>query len=118
MRTNNNDLHQSPTQFIYLTKKGRKTTKQPTIEIGFVEYNKRYYILSEHKKASYWVQNIISDRNVSFKINNTISKGYTRIIDKNKKQILSNTVSVLVFQKYGWTDGLIVELTSKDNNIK
>ena len=47
----NNDLNQSPSQFLYLTTKGRKTTKEHTIEIWFTEYNKKYYILSERKKS-------------------------------------------------------------------
>jgi hypothetical protein len=50
MITTNNDLSQSIPQFLYLTTKGRKTLRQHTIEIWFVEYNKRYYFLSEHKK--------------------------------------------------------------------
>ena len=49
--TNKNDLHQSSSQFLYLTTKGRKTTRQHTIEIWFINYNKRYYILSERKKV-------------------------------------------------------------------
>ena len=117
MIANNNNLHQPPTQFLYLTTKGRKTTREHTIEIWFVEYNKRYYILSECKKASDWVQNIISDPNVSFNVNNKAYKGYARLVDKNKELTLSNTVSDLMFRKYGWNDGLIVELTS-NNNIK
>jgi hypothetical protein len=115
MIATNNDLHQSPSQFLYLTTKGRKTTKEHTIEIWFIEYNKRYYILSEHKKASDWVQNIIVDSNVSFKVNNKIYKGYARIVYKNKESTLANAVSDLMFEKYEWNDGLIVELTS--NNI-
>jgi hypothetical protein len=117
MIANNNNLHQPPTQFLYLTTKGRKTTIQHTIEIWFVEYNKRYYILSERKKVSDWVQNIISDHNVSFNVNNKTYKGYARLVDKNKEQTLANAVSDLMFRKYGWNDGLIVELTS-NNNIK
>jgi len=83
---NNNNLHQPPTQFLYLTTKGRKTTIQHTIEIWFVEYNKRYYILSERKKVSDWVQNIISDHNVSFNVNNKTYKGYARLVDKTKNK--------------------------------
>jgi deazaflavin-dependent oxidoreductase (nitroreductase family) len=113
---NNNDLHQQSTpQFLYLTTKGRKTTKQHTIEIWFIEYNKRYYILSEHKKASDWVQNIISDPNVSFNVDNKAYKGYARLVDKNKELALTNAISDLMFEKYRWNDGLIVELTSNDN---
>ena len=67
-------------------------------------YNKRYYILSERKKASDWVQNIIVDHNVSFKVNNKIYKGYARLVDKNKEPILANAVSDLMFEKYGWND--------------
>ena len=116
MMATNNDLHQStPQQFLYLTTKGRKTTRQHTIEIWFIEHSKRYYILSERKKASDWVQNIISDPNVYFKVNNKTYKGYARLVDKSKEPILANPVSDLMFEKYGWNDGLIVELTSNDD---
>jgi deazaflavin-dependent oxidoreductase (nitroreductase family) len=83
----NNDLHQL--QFLYLTTKGRKTARQYTIEISFIEYNTRYYILSKHKKSSDWVQNIIFDPNVSFDVNNKTYKGYARIVDKSKEPMLA-----------------------------
>ena len=99
-----------------MTTNGRNTTRQHTIEIWFVQYNKRFYVLSEHKKASDWIQNIMVDPNVSFSINNKIYKCYARILDdKNKEPILVNAVCDLMFIKYGWNDGLIVELTSNDN---
>lgn len=107
-------MPQPPSQFLYLTTKGRKTTRQHTIEIWFIEYNKRYYILSEHKKDSDWVQNIIVDTNVSFKVNNKTYKGYARVVDKSKESTLANAVSDLMFKKYEWNDGLIVELISND----
>jgi hypothetical protein len=115
MIAEDNDFHQSPSQFLYLTTKGRKTTREHTIEIWFIEYNKRYYILSESKKDSDWVQNIIVDPNVSFKVNNKTYKGYARLIDKSREPILDNAVSALMFSKYGWNDGLIVELTPNEN---
>jgi deazaflavin-dependent oxidoreductase (nitroreductase family) len=111
----NKDLHKL--QFLYLTTKGRKTARQYTIEIWFIEYNIRYYIISEHKKSSDWVKNIIFDPNVSFDVNNKTYKGYARIVDKIKESILANAVSDLMFSKYGWNDGLILELTSKDNKL-
>jgi deazaflavin-dependent oxidoreductase (nitroreductase family) len=111
----NNDLH--PLQFLYLTTNGRKTSRQYTIEIWFIEYNTRYYIISEHKKSSDWVKNIIFNSNVSFKVNNKIYKGYAILVDKNKELTLANAVSNLMFSKHGWNDGLIVELTSKDNKL-
>jgi hypothetical protein len=54
---------------------------------------------------------------VSFKVNNKTYKGYARIVDKIKEPILAKAVSDLMFSKYGWNDGLIVELTSKDNKL-
>jgi uncharacterized pyridoxamine 5'-phosphate oxidase family protein len=90
-----------------LTTNGRRTTIQHTIEIWFIEYNKRYYILSERKKALDWVQNIIVDPNVSFSINNKAYKGYSRLVDKSKEPILANAVSDLMFEKYGWNGRLI-----------
>jgi F420H(2)-dependent quinone reductase len=115
MIDNNNNLHQSPSQFLYLTTNGRKTTKQHTIEIWFIEYNKKYYIYSEHKKDSDWVKNIIFDPKVYFNVNNKTYKGCARIVNKIKEPILANAASDLMFSKYGWNDGLIVELTSNDN---
>ena len=54
---------------------------------------------------------------MSFKVNNKAYKGYARLVDINKEPILANAVSEQMFSKYGWNDGLIVELTS-NNNIK
>jgi len=80
----NNALHQL--QFLYLTTNGRKTARQYTIEIWFIEYNRKYYIILEHKNSSDWVKNIIFNSNVSFDINNKTYKGYARIVDKSKNQ--------------------------------
>jgi hypothetical protein len=52
--------HANP-QFLYVTTKGWKTGKQHGIEIWFVQYNKRYYIMSELLERAHWVQNIIHD---------------------------------------------------------
>jgi NAD(P)-dependent dehydrogenase (short-subunit alcohol dehydrogenase family) len=48
-------------------------------------------------------------------VNNKTYKGYARLVDKNKEPTLANAVSDLMFSKYGWNNGLIVELTSNDN---
>ena len=58
-----------------------------------------HYILSERKKASDWVQNIIVDLKVSFNVNNKTYKGYARLLDNNKELILANAVSNLMFEK-------------------
>jgi hypothetical protein len=94
-----------------LTTLGWKTDKQHRIEIWFVEYNGRYYIISERLEGAHWVQNIKHNPTVSFSINDkVIIKGNARIVDQEKESALSAEVSKLMDTKYKWSRGLIVEL--------
>ena len=103
-------MNQLP-QFLYLTTIGWKTGKQHRIEIWFVEHNNdRYYIISELHKHAHWVQNIMHNPRVSFTVNDKIFTGTARIVEKNKEPKLAAEVSNLMSIKYGWNEGLIVEL--------
>jgi deazaflavin-dependent oxidoreductase (nitroreductase family) len=97
-------------QFLYLTTTGWKTGNQHRIEIWFVEYNKRYYIMSERRDNSHWVQNIIRNSRVSFTVSYKIFDGTARIVHQNIESKLAAEVSKLMDAKYGWEGGLIVEL--------
>jgi deazaflavin-dependent oxidoreductase (nitroreductase family) len=101
----------SSSQFLYLTTIGWKSGKQHKIEIWFVQSNERYYIMSEHRKHAHWVQNIIHDPRVSFTVNHTTFTGTARVVDRDKEPELTAGVSELMGTKYGWNEGLIVELT-------
>ena len=46
-------------QFLYLITIGWKTGRQHRIEIWFVDYNDKYYIISERLNRAHWVQSII-----------------------------------------------------------
>ena len=95
-----------------MTTIGWKTGKEHKIEIWFVEYNKRYYIISERLERAHWVQNIKYNPKVSFSINdNTVFKGTARIVDQEKEPGLAREVLKLMSTKYKWSQGLIVELT-------
>jgi F420H(2)-dependent quinone reductase len=72
--------HANP-QFLYLTTKGWKTGKQHRIEIWFVQYNKRYYIMSELLERAHWVQNIIHDPRVLFTLKHDTYEGTARIVE-------------------------------------
>jgi deazaflavin-dependent oxidoreductase (nitroreductase family) len=98
-------------QFLYLTTIGWKSRIEHKIEIWFVEYKDRYYIMSELQKKAHWVQNIIHNPRVSFTINDTIFTGTARIVEQDKESELTAEVSKLMSTKYGWNGGLIVELT-------
>jgi deazaflavin-dependent oxidoreductase (nitroreductase family) len=101
----------SKSQFLYLTTRGWKTGNQHRIEIWFVEYNERYYIISERLESAHWVQNIKHNPKVSFSINDNVFKGTARIVHKEKDPGLSGEVSKLMNAKYKWSQGLIVEIT-------
>jgi deazaflavin-dependent oxidoreductase (nitroreductase family) len=99
-------------QFLYLTTIGWKTGRQHKVEIWFVEYNRKHYIMSEHLEHAHWVQNIIHDPRVSFTVSHETFEGTARLIDKIKDSKLVAEVSNLMSTKYGWNEGLIVELQS------
>lgn len=103
-------LGQQP-QFLYLNSNGWKTGKCHRIEIWFVEHNGRYYVLSERKRKAHWVQNIINNPKVSFSVNNRTFEGNGKIIDNDASPKLVSDVCHLMFDKYRWSDGLIVELS-------
>jgi hypothetical protein len=94
-----------------LITQGWKSGKQHRIEIWFVEYNERYYIISERLEGAHWVQNIKRSPAVSFSINNNVFRGNARIVDQEKESGLAREVSKLMNTKYKWSHGLIVELT-------
>jgi hypothetical protein len=85
--------------------------KKHKIEIWFVEHKERYYIMSELQKKAHWVQNVTHNPRVSFTINDTIFIGTARIVEQDKESELPAEVSKLMSTKYGWNEGLIVELT-------
>jgi deazaflavin-dependent oxidoreductase (nitroreductase family) len=97
-------------QFLYLTTIGWKSRIEHVIEIWFVEYKDRYYIMSELQKKADWVQNIMHNPRVSYTINDTIFEGTARIVEQDKEPELTAEVSKLMSTKYGLNGGLIVEL--------
>ena len=96
-------------QFLYLATKGRKTGKMCEIEIWFVEYNGNYYIVSELRERSNWVQNAKHNSSISFRVGDKVFKGTASIVS-DKGSELASRVSKLMDKKYGWSNGLIVEL--------
>ena len=101
----------SQSQFLSLTTKGWRTGKLHKIEIWFVKENKKYYILSEHKNKGHWVQNVLHDFIISFQVNNKTFNGHARTLEDDKDKDLIIKISALMDKKYGWSDGLIMELT-------
>lgn len=80
------------------------------IEIWYVDYNDKYYIVSEHKKSAHWVQNIIHNPKVLFTVNEKTFEGTAKLVDQEKDTELANQIANLMSAKYKWDKGLIVEL--------
>jgi deazaflavin-dependent oxidoreductase (nitroreductase family) len=100
----------SQPEFLYMTTKGWKTGKQHEIEIWFVELEGRYYIVSEHGERSHWVQNVVHEPRVSLSVGDREFWGTARVVSPGKEPELAKKVSELMDAKYGWSQGLMVEL--------
>jgi hypothetical protein len=98
----------SKSSFLYLITKGWKSGQEHKIEIWFVEYNKKYYIMSETMEKAHWVQNIMHNPHVKIILNNNMIESTARIIDKAIDPQLEFEISKLMSSKP--VAGLIVEL--------
>ncbi len=105
--------------FLYLTSIGRKTGLPRQIEIWFVEQEGRYYIVAEGREKAQWVQNILQTPEVGFSIGKRghpesvvpLRKALAMPIDPAQSPDLVRNIRALMDHKYGWSDGLIVELS-------
>jgi deazaflavin-dependent oxidoreductase (nitroreductase family) len=99
-------------RFLYLTTTGRTSGQPRTIEIWFVEHAARYYVVAERREAAQWVQNIERDPAVHFRVGARGEAGpatpATARIVRTAELVVA--VSSLMDAKYGWSDGLVVEI--------
>ena len=69
-------------------------------------------MLSERKESAHWVQNILHNPRVSFRVSDKVLDGQARVISNDHAE-LATEVARLMKEKYGWSDGLIVELAQE-----
>ena len=106
-------------RFLYLTTTGHKSGLPRDIEIWFVEHAGRHYLVSEHREASGWVKNIRHDARVRFSVGTreareegaSAADGRGRVVEEGAEPDLVRDVRALMDTKYGWSDGLVVELS-------
>ena len=101
----------SKVKFLYLTTTGRKTGQPREIEIWFVQSEGRFYILAEHFHKAQWVKNILRNPSVRVRIEDRDFEATARVLDEKKDATLWKRVQDLEREKYGWGDGLPVEIT-------
>ena len=96
--------------YLYLTTAGRITGQPREIEIWFAEHGGRFYLVAERESAN-WVRNIESERRVRVRVGDAEFNAVARIVRNDSEPRLAAIVKALFDAKYGWSDGLIAELT-------
>jgi deazaflavin-dependent oxidoreductase (nitroreductase family) len=98
-------------QVLYLTTIGRKTGLPREIEIWFVVYRARFYLFAETGEAAAWVKNIRRNPEVVVRIGERQIGATARVLDRETDRELRDRVAAIADRKYGWGDGLPVEIT-------
>ena len=96
--------------YLYLTTTGRVTGQPREIEIWFTEDGGHFYLVAERESAN-WVRNTQSQPQVKVRVGDAEFDAIASVVHNNREPHLTATVKALFDAKYGWSDGLIVELT-------
>jgi deazaflavin-dependent oxidoreductase (nitroreductase family) len=96
--------------YLCLTTTGRVTGQPREIEIWFTEHGGRFYLVAERESAN-WVRNSQLQPQVRVRVGDAEFNAIARVMHSDCEPQLTATVRSLFDAKYGWSDGLIVELT-------
>ena len=96
--------------YLYLTTTGRVTGQSREVEIWFIEHGGHFYLVAEPESAN-WVRNIQSQPQVKVRVGDAEFNAIARVMHSDREPELAATVKALFDAKYGWSDGLIAELT-------
>jgi len=96
-------------QYLYLTTRGRKSGLPREIEIWFTEHDGRYYVIAEHA-TSQWLRNLKAFPDVQVRIADQCSPARARLLTSDSDPDLLRTVQQASRKKYGWGEGVVVEL--------
>lgn len=102
------EINQLP--YLYLTTTGWKSGQAHQIEIWFTAWQECFYVIAEYGEQAHWVQNLQRQPAVKFRVGDQLFEGTARVIDTAHEPELQRQIAALSTSKYGWGDGLIVEL--------
>lgn len=94
-------------QFLYLTTTGRASGQPREIEIWFTQRGGGYYVIAEYE-TSQWVRNLRANPQVRWRVGGQNFSGAARVLESGE---VRDAVRQLSRRKYGWGDGVVVELT-------
>ncbi len=86
--------------YLYLTTVGRKTGLPREIEIWFMRLGGRFYLIAEKRERAGWVQNILGNPQVTFRVDGQKFSGVGRVIDEANRSLLTSNVKFLAFCSY------------------
>ena len=96
-------------KYLYLTTRGRKSGQPREIEIWFTHQEGCFYVIAEYS-TSHWVQNLQSEPAVQIRVAGETFPAHARILQTEADAALRTTIQELSSKKYGWGDGLVVQL--------
>ena len=96
-------------QYLYLTTRGRRTGLPREIEIWFTTRSGRYYVIAEHA-TSHWVENLRANPQAQVRLGSRTIAARARLLSVEQEPDLYHQVQDLSRKKYGWGEGLPVEL--------
>ncbi|MGH9831500.1 MAG: nitroreductase/quinone reductase family protein [Blastocatellia bacterium] len=88
-------------QYLYLTTVGRKTGLPREIEIWFTRLGGRFYLIAEKRERANWVQNILGNPQVAFRVGGQKFSGVGRVINEANEADLRQRVCEGFDRKYG-----------------
>jgi deazaflavin-dependent oxidoreductase (nitroreductase family) len=100
-------------QVLHLTTIGRRSGLPREIEIWFVVCRERFYLFSEHREAAGWVRNLRKNSAVSVRIGKHRIDAVARVLGRDRDRALWDEVAAIADHKYGWGDGLPVEIAPR-----
>ena len=103
-------------EFLYLTTTGRVSGLPCEIEIWFTQHAGRFHLVAEHGENAQWVRNLRVDSAVSVRVGDWRFTARARVVDASAECQLWADVRARSEAKYGWGDGLVVELTPIEQN--
>ena len=95
--------------YLYLTTTGRRSGLPREIEIWFTQRDDCYYVIAEYG-TSQWVRNVKADPAVRVRVGDQQFPASARIVPADAEPELHAAVQQLSREKYGWGDGMVVEL--------
>jgi deazaflavin-dependent oxidoreductase (nitroreductase family) len=106
------DLHNiADNKILSLTTIGSRTGLPREIEIWFVVHDDRFYLFAETGGAAAWIKNIRRNPRVVIRIGEERIDATARVLDREIDRELCADVAAVARRKYGWGDGLPVEIT-------